>query len=77
VKRITQLTLPNDLDIELLFQNGKIAYTFDFKGETYGNAVLLPSRSVEDIASACLVLFTNAAETHKEVLKKGFIGEAP
>jgi len=70
MKKIIQLTLPGDLDIDLLFSNGKLAYTFEFKGENFGNAVKLPSRKTEDIASASLVLFTNALDTYKELKKK-------
>ena len=67
MKRITQLTLPNNLNIDVLFDNGKIAYTFEYKKETYGTSVKLPSRKVEDIACACLVLFTNAVETYNKL----------
>jgi len=69
MKRIDQLTLPNGLEIDLLFENGKLAYTFVHNDKTYGNAVKLPSRKVQDIASSCVVLFSNALST-KEMLVK-------
>jgi hypothetical protein len=65
MKQITTITLPDNLDIDLLFEKGKLAYTFKHNGENYGNAVQLPSKSISDIAAACLVLFTNAMETKK------------
>ncbi len=65
VKKISQITLPDGLEIDILFQKGKLAYTFLHNGQSYGNAVQLPSKSVIDIASACLLLFTNAVETKK------------
>ena len=65
MKSIAQLTLPEDLNIELLFDHGKLAYTFSHQDKTFGNAVKLPSKSVLDIASSCLILFTNAVETKK------------
>jgi hypothetical protein len=69
MKRVSQFVLPGDLDIDILCEKGKIAYTFLYKGESYGNAVTLPSRKLEDIVAACLVLFTNAIETKKELDK--------
>lgn len=69
MKQITQLSLPGNLEIDLLFENGKLAYTFEHEGQNYGTSIKLPSKKVQDIASACLVLFTNALETHKELQK--------
>ena len=69
MKRIDQLTLPGNLEIDLLFENGKLAYTFTFDGKQYGNAVKLPSKKVADIVAASMVLFTNALETKKELDK--------
>lgn len=68
--RVSQITLPNGLEIELYFQNGKLAYSFDFEGKPYGTKITLPSRSVLDLATACLVLYTNAEATYKELTKK-------
>lgn len=69
MKRVLQFSLPGDLDIDMTFNKGNIAYIFQFKGQTYGNSVRLNSRKVEDIMAACMVLFTNAIETHKELNK--------
>lgn len=65
MKRIVTITLPDSLEVDLLFEKGKLAYTFLHDGKSYGNAVKLESKSVTDIASACLLLFTNAVETKK------------
>ena len=67
MKAISQITLPGNLDIDLLYANGKLAYTFEHEGKSYGNAVALPSKSIVDIASACLILFTNAIDTKKSL----------
>ncbi len=67
--KVSQITLPNGLEIELYYQNGKLAYSFDYDGKPYGTKITPPSKSVLDIASACLVLFTNAQETYKELTK--------
>ncbi len=63
------LTLPQGFDIDILVKNGKIGYTFQYKGQNYGTAIRPSSRKVEDIASACLLLLINADETYKEVIK--------
>lgn len=69
MKRISQFTLPGDLDIDVLFEKGQLAYTFNFQDKTYGNKVTLNSRKVEDIVAATFVLFSNALET-KAALEK-------
>jgi len=69
MKQITQIVLPGELEIDILFENGKLAYSFIHEGNSYGTSVKVPSKKVQDIASTCLVLFTNALETKKELLK--------
>ena len=69
MKQISQVVLPDNLQIDLLFQNGKLGYTFDHDGKPYGTSVKIPSKKVADIAACCLVLFTNALETKKELIK--------
>ncbi len=69
--KVSQLTLPSGLDIELYFQNGKLAYSFDFEGKPYGTKITLASKSILDIATASLILFTNAQETFNELNKHG------
>lgn len=67
--KVSQLSLPDGLEIELYYQKGQLAYSFDFEGKPYGTKVTLRSKSVLDIATACMVLFTNAQETYKELNK--------
>jgi hypothetical protein len=69
MKQISTITLTENLDIDLLFDKGKLAYTFQHEGQNYGNAVKLQSKSVVDIASACMLLFTNAIDTKKALTK--------
>lgn len=66
---ITTLTLPQGFDIDILFKNGKLGYTFTYDGQNYGTAVKPESKKVADIAAACLLLLVNAAETYKELNK--------
>lgn len=63
MKRISTITLPGNFDIDLMFDKGKLAYTFQYNNQNYGNAVKIESKKVSDIASACMVLFTNAMDT--------------
>ncbi len=61
--------MPNGLEIELYYQKGKLAYSFTFEDKPYGTKITLPSKSILDIASSCLVLFTNAQESYQELIK--------
>lgn len=70
MKRIAQLVLPGNLQIDLLFDNGKLGYSFEHDRKFYGTAVKLPSRKVEDIAAVSLQLLTNALETKKALEEK-------
>ena len=56
-------------DIDILYNNGFLGYTFDFKGKPYGNKVKVKSRSVVDITSATFLLIENALSTYKELNK--------
>lgn len=68
--KVSQITLPNGIEIELYYQKGQLAYSFTYENKPYGTKITLPSKSVLDVASACLILFTNADETYKELSKK-------
>lgn len=67
MKEIVQLTLPNDLNIDVMYANKSLGYTFMHKDEQYGNAVKLPTRKIPDIVAASLLLFTNALELKKKL----------
>ena len=54
-------------DVEMLYKNGFLAYTFEFNGKPYGQKVKLKSRKVEDVASATFLLLENALSTHKQL----------
>ena len=69
MNEITTLSMPQGFDIDILFKNGKIGYTFVFNGQNYGTAVKPKSKKVADIASACLLLLINAEQTYKELQK--------
>ena len=68
---IKTLSLPQGFDIDILFKNGKIGYTFVWNGQNYGTAIKPQSRKVADIAAACLLLIINAGEVYKELQKNG------
>lgn len=61
--------MPQGFDIDILFKNGKIGYTFLYNGSNYGTAIRPQSRKTADIAAACLLLIINAGETYREVSK--------
>lgn len=65
MKNVSQITLPGELEVSILYEKGKLAYTFMHDGKSYGNAVTLENRSIENIINASLLLFTNAIETKK------------
>lgn len=68
MKRVSTITLPDGLEIDVLYEKGKLAYTFlHTDGKNYGNAIKLENTSIESIVSGCLVLFTNAVETKKSL----------
>lgn len=54
-------------DIDILFNNGFLGYTFMYKEKPYGNKVKLKSRSVSDITSATFLLIENALSTYKQL----------
>ncbi len=58
-----------DVEINLLFRNGLLGYTFEKDGKFYGQKVELTSKSVQGIASATFLLFQNAIETLEAVEK--------
>jgi hypothetical protein len=64
--KISTFTL-NGHDIDMLYNQGKLAYTFEHEGKSYGQKVEVPSRSILDIASATFVLFQSALETLEAV----------
>ena len=68
---IATLTMPQGFDIDILFKNGKIGYTFLYNGANYGTAIRPKSKKVADIAVACLLLIINAGKTWKELQKDG------
>lgn len=68
---IKTLSLPQGFDIDILYKNGKIGYTFTWEGQPYGTAIKPQSKKVADIAAACLLLIINAGETYSELQKNG------
>ncbi len=67
MESVKTLTIPQVGDIDILYKNGKIGYTFLYNGQNYGNAVRPETENVADIAVACLLLITNAQETFREL----------
>lgn len=58
-----------DTDVDITYQNGYIAYTFDKEGETYGGKVKPPSKKHMDLISYTFNLAINLLETHEELCK--------
>lgn len=56
-------------DIDVLYNKGKIAYTFEIAGKKYGGAVKVEGRSHEALINATFALLINYLET-KEAVEK-------
>lgn len=50
-------------DIDVLYENKNLAYTFEHEGKHYGSKVELPNKSTMSIVSATWLLIQNAMET--------------
>jgi len=56
-------------DVEILYNNGFLAYSFEFDGKNYGNKVELLSKSIRDVSNASFMLCQNAIETINQLEK--------
>jgi len=63
---ISTFTLDGE-EISLTFTNGFLAYSFMYKGDTYGIKTKLKTRKVMDVAAATFLLLTNASDTLKSL----------
>lgn len=68
LNRIAVFTF-DETEVNILYQNGQLAYTFEVDGKTYGYKVPVPSKSVFDIASATFLLFQSFRDTLDAVKK--------
>lgn len=68
MQRISQFTLL-ETDVNILYRNGQLGYTFEKDGKTFGSKVKLESKSIQDVASATFLLLTNCLETIEAVKK--------
>lgn len=57
--------MPGNLEVNVFYERGKLAYSFTHEGKDYGNAIKLEKKGVMDIINASLLLFTNAVETRQ------------
>lgn len=69
MNEVSTISLPQGFDIDILVKNGKIGYTFQYNGKSYGIAIKPESRKIKDVVVACLLLLINADETYKELTK--------
>lgn len=58
-----------DLNIDFLFQNGFLGYSFEYEGNPYGQKVRLKTRKVADVSAATFLLIENALATYKKTKK--------
>jgi hypothetical protein len=75
MNKINTFTLEG-FDVDVLYQNGYLAYSFEFDGKPYGQKIKLESKSVVDISTVTFLLLENALATHKKLnennrLRKG------
>lgn len=64
--KINTFTLKG-IDIDVLFNNGFLGYTFTYKGASYGQKVKVRSRKVVDITAATFLLIENALSTYEKL----------
>ncbi len=55
------------IDIDILYKNGFLGYTFMFNNQPYGQKIRVKSKSVVDITSATFLLIENALATYKKL----------
>lgn len=51
------------VEVNVSFENGKLAYTFERGGKSYGNTVKVASALPSDVIAAAFLLAANAAES--------------
>lgn len=54
-------------DIDVLYNKGKIAYTFEVAGKKYGGAVKVEGRKQQDLINATFALLINYLETKEAI----------
>ena len=64
--KINTFTLEG-LDIDILYNNGFLAYTIQYEGKTYGQKIKVKSKRIVDITTATFLLIENALSTHKQL----------
>lgn len=68
---ISQFTY-KDITFDVIYNNGFLAYTFQYLGKTYGIKLDVSGRKVLDIASVAFQLALNAIETYENIrLREG------
>ncbi len=66
INEISQFTF-KDVDVNLVFRNEMIGYTFEKDGKTYGQKVKPKDKSAQAIASATFLVLLNFVETLEAV----------
>lgn len=66
MQKISQFTFKGT-EINMLYRNGYLGYTFEKDGKTYGYRVKPESRSISDISNSCFLLLTNFVDTLEAV----------
>lgn len=64
MNKISTFTI-KDTQVDLLYQNGKLAYAFEYEGKHYGQGIKLPSKTIIDIASVTFLLLANFLDTYE------------
>ena len=59
----------DDVEVNLLYRNGYLGYTFEVDGKTFGNKVKLESKSIQDVAATTFLLFQSFIDTREAVKK--------
>lgn len=66
MQRISTFTVKGT-DVDILYRNGQLAYSFIHNGKPYGVKVAPKSRKTADIADAVFLLLTNFLDTKEQL----------
>jgi hypothetical protein len=60
----------NGQEVDMTLNNGSLAYTFEYDGKRYGNAVKLENDSSEHLIVSTAVLVSNAYDSITNLITK-------
>lgn len=58
-----------ETEINVIYRNGFLSYTFEKDGKTFGNKIKLEKKDIQSVSSVAFLLFLNFAETYEAAQK--------